>query len=119
MPLVRYFAYIGSLLLALLFIADWCFPSLNAEAARSDVDRPIIRIHSSHRWPEAVVIDTTLPTIVPPPAAVAVDTPAANPAREAFAMATELTPLVKAAEPVKVAKPRKDPAPSRRPARRL
>lgn len=67
MPLGRYFVFVGSLLLALLFLADWYFPKLVAMPARADVDRTIIRLHSAHRWPEAIVFDTSLPTIVPPP----------------------------------------------------
>lgn len=67
MPLARYFAVTGSLLLALLFLADWYFPKLVAAPARAGVDKTIIRLHSAHKWPEATVFDTSLPTIVPPP----------------------------------------------------
>lgn len=67
MPLARYFAVAGSLLLALLFLADWYFPKLVAAPARAEVDKIIIRLHSAHKWPEATVFDTSLPTIVPPP----------------------------------------------------
>jgi hypothetical protein len=68
MPLARYFAVVGSLLLTLLFLADWYFPKLVAAPATAGVDKTIIRRHSAHRWPEATVFDTTLRTIVPPPA---------------------------------------------------
>ena len=60
MPLRRYFLYIGSVLLALLFITDWYLPPSSADRARSGIDRTIIRIHSAQKWPAAVVIDTTL-----------------------------------------------------------
>jgi len=105
MPLLRYFAFVGSALLALLFIVTWYLPPPSAEAERADADRSIIRIHSQHKWPEAVVIDTTLPTIVPPPAPVVAEAPAAaaKPAREAFALATEM-PAVKPAVAVKPVK---------------
>ena len=107
MPVLRYFVYVGAVLLALLLIVDWYLPPLNAEGWRDNADRSTIRIHSQHKWPAAVVFDTTLRTIVPPaPAAVAVETPAVKPPREAFAMATEPAQLVKAAEPVKAMKPR-------------
>ena len=53
MPLVRYFTVAGSLLLALLFLADWYFPKLVAPPATAGVDKTIIRLHSAHRWPEA------------------------------------------------------------------
>ena len=106
MPVGRYFLYIGSALLALLFIADWWLPSLGSGSAPSDVDRSTIRIHSVQKWPNAVVIDTTLPTIVPPPAIAAAPAPPppARPVREAFALA-EATPEIKPAEAAKPAKP--------------
>ena len=94
MPLGRYFLYIGGVLLTLLFVADWWLPSLGSGSAPSNVDRTTIRIHSAQKWPNAVVIDTTLPTIVPPPVAMAVapaPPPPARPVREAFALA-EATP---------------------------
>jgi hypothetical protein len=105
MPIGRYFLYIGSLLLALLFLANWYFPPLRDEASGSGADRYAIRIHSVQKWPKAVVIDTTLPTIVPPPAIAAAKTPAPEPApRDAYAMATEPAPAAKPAEAVKPAK---------------
>src|SRR5271168_4324149 len=72
MPLMRYFMYVGGALLALLFIADACLPPLPvAKASRSATDLSVIRIHSDTKWPERVVFDTTRPTIMPAPAAVA------------------------------------------------
>jgi hypothetical protein len=79
MPLGRYFAFIGSMLLALLFLADWYVPQPTAMPARADVDRTVIRLHSSHKWPERIVIDTSLPTIVPPAARVAETLPVKPP----------------------------------------
>lgn len=90
MPIGRYFLYIGSVLLALLFVADWYLPP-GKEPSRTEVDRYTIRIHSAQRWPTAVTIDTTQPTIVPPPVMAAVEAP--KPAHEAYAMATEAVPL--------------------------
>jgi hypothetical protein len=109
MPIGRYFLYIGGVLLALLLIADWWLPSLaGGGSAPSDVDRTTIRIHSVQKWPNAIVIDTTLPTIVPPPVAMAAapapPPPAARPVREAFALA-EATPEIKPAEAAKQTKP--------------
>lgn len=83
MPLGRYFAFTGSILVALLFLADWYMPKTSIAPGRPDVDRSIIRIQSLHRWPEAVVFDTSLPTIVPPAAVAAV--PVEKSSREAFA----------------------------------
>jgi hypothetical protein len=93
MPLARYFVFTGSLLLSLLFLADWYLPPLAPPPARADVDRSIIRLHSGHKWPERIVIDTSLPTIVPPPAKVADNLPETSPPRvrspkEAYAQLT-------------------------------
>ena len=84
MPLGRYFTFTGAMLLALLFLADWYMPKPSIEAGRTDIDRSTIRIHSRHRWPEAIVFDTSLPTIVPPPVAIAA-APVEKPLRDAFA----------------------------------
>ncbi|MBN8990816.1 MAG: hypothetical protein J0H42_21430 [Rhizobiales bacterium] len=70
MPLGRYFAFTGCMLLALLFVADWYIPPSAARSDRVDVDRTSIRLRSSHRWPERIVIDTRLPTIVPAAATI-------------------------------------------------
>jgi hypothetical protein len=83
MPLGRYFVFVGSVLLALLFLADRYLPGQIAPSARADVDRSVIRVHSRHKWPEAVVYDTSLPTIVPPVLAASVSP--IEPIREAFA----------------------------------
>ncbi len=71
MPIGRYFLFAGSLLLALLFLADRYLPGPIAPSARADVDRSFIRINTRHKWPEAVAYDTSLPTIVPPVLAAA------------------------------------------------
>lgn len=120
MPIGRYFLFTGSLLLALLFLTDWYFQASSAEPARSDVDRATIRIHSTHKWPKAVVFDTTLPAIVPPMAVVAAEAAVAKPPREAFAMAAEPAAEVKTVEPVKPAKPRvRHARPARAPGSRV
>jgi len=85
-PLARYFFFVGSLLLAMIFVADWCFlPDSPQTFREAKVDKSIIRIKSAHKWPERIVIDTSLPTIVPPPSAVVANTPVFNQPREAFA----------------------------------
>lgn len=60
MPVARYFLWVGSVLLALLFIADACLPKLPAGRA-TDTPRPVIRISSERKWPERVVFDTNAP----------------------------------------------------------
>ena len=65
MPVVRYFLFVGGALLALLFIADACFPKLpavdDASTAAGDAvsDLSVIRIHSDRKWPERVEFDTS------------------------------------------------------------
>jgi hypothetical protein len=74
MPIGRYIAWVGASLLVLLFVANWFFPQSLAEPAGDEVNRPVIRIASIQQPPERIVIDTNLPTIVPPlaPAADAI-----------------------------------------------
>jgi hypothetical protein len=119
MPLARYFAYIGSVLLALLFLLNWYLPPPPGGAARADVDRSTIRLQSSHKWPTAVVFDTNQPTIVPPPVAVTEQAPPAKSPLDALAMVQpeEPSPVVAAAPAaapkrvVRRAKVRRPPAP--------
>lgn len=67
MPIVRYIAFVGTSLLALLLVANWFLPEPPPEPAHEAIDKPIIRIASVVHPPERVVIDTNQPTIVPPP----------------------------------------------------
>ena len=72
MPLARYFLYVGGVLLTLVFILDACLTRLPVRES-AHVNSPIIRIHSDRKWPERIVFDTTLPTIVAAQAAIAED----------------------------------------------
>ncbi len=94
MSLARYFFFVGGVLLALLFISDAFLPKLRvADSAYTDL--PAIRIHSNRKWPERVVYDTSLPTIIPaqvantdasvPPPEAVTDVSAKAQVREAFA----------------------------------
>ena len=95
MPLARYFLYVGGVLLTLVFTLDACLTKLPV-MERVHVNSPIIRIHSERKWPERIVFDTALPTIVPAPTALVEDrvagpAPAADASvkereREAFAL---------------------------------
>ena len=67
MPIVRFITWVGASLLALLFVADWCLPKPLQEPAGDAIDKPVIRIASVQQPPERIVIDTSQPTIVPPP----------------------------------------------------
>jgi hypothetical protein len=70
MPVGRYIAWVGTSLLALLFMADWCLPKSLPEPSGDAINRPVIRIASIQRPPERIIIDTNQPTIVPPPTLV-------------------------------------------------
>jgi hypothetical protein len=68
MPLLRYFGWVGSFLLAALFAASWWFSGNVADAPppRAPLSESIhIRIHSEHKWPERVVFDTTHARLAP------------------------------------------------------
>ncbi|WP_143198625.1 hypothetical protein [Bradyrhizobium sp. AS23.2] len=70
MPLIRYFSLVGSALVLLLIGLGWCFPQPVREPLGSTDNGPVIRIASAERFPERVIIDTSLPTTVPPPSMV-------------------------------------------------
>ena len=77
MPVARYFLFVGGVLLALLFFADAYVPKAAvAENVGTPVDRSVVRIHSDQKWPERIVFDTSLPTIVPAPVVANITTPA-------------------------------------------
>jgi hypothetical protein len=66
MPVLRYFVSVGGALLALLFICNAVFPQVPLPATlNSGSDLPAVRIRSERKWPERVVIDTTVPTVAP------------------------------------------------------
>jgi hypothetical protein len=67
MPIGRYIAWVGASLLVLLLVANWLLPQPLAEPTVVETNRPVIRIASMQQPPERIVIDTSLPTIVPPP----------------------------------------------------
>jgi hypothetical protein len=68
MPVARYFLFVGGVLLALLLLISAVVPKppVEQERVEASTDKPIIRIQSDRKWPERVVYDTSLPTIVPP-----------------------------------------------------
>ena len=69
MPVLRYFIFVGGALLALLFAADAYAPAQPVAAKADSVvatENPTLRIRSDRKWPQAIVFDTTQPTLVPP-----------------------------------------------------
>ena len=127
MPVARYFFYVGGVLLALLFAVDAYVPKepvVSSVAAATTSENPTLRIRSDRKWPERVVYDTSLPTIVPPPpaqieAAAAVPQPAADMSakarvRESFAQfrpADDPKPAAKPHPKRKIATTRAAPPP--------
>jgi hypothetical protein len=86
MPLLRYFLYVGGVLLALLFVVTAYLPEMPT-ADSSGPHLPVIHLYADHRGPESLVYDTSAPMISRAPAASAV---AGSPAqgaevRDAFA----------------------------------
>jgi hypothetical protein len=86
----RYFLFVGGVLLALLLAIDAFVPqeTVVASQAAPSVDKTVVRIRSDQKLPERVVYDTSLPTIVPPPAVTAqVTAPVVAPSAAADATA--------------------------------
>jgi hypothetical protein len=101
-PIGRYIAFVGSLLLAILFIADWYLPMApNQNVTSREADQPIIRIKSDQKLPERIVFDTSTPTIVPQKPPVVADAPVTNPPREALALLTQVPAVSKTPMPVR------------------
>ena len=65
MLLVRFFVVVGTGLVLLLIGLGWCFPQPAEEPLANNSNGPNIRIASAEQLPERVLIDTSLPTIVP------------------------------------------------------
>jgi hypothetical protein len=104
MPVARYFLYVGGVLLALLFLFDATQPKLpvadRTQAAVIDMPVPGLRIQSDRKWPEKIVFDTSLPTIVPAPVVqAAMAAPAAPPVAEMSAKSRVRESFAQFAEP--------------------
>jgi hypothetical protein len=94
MPVVQYFGWAGSFLLATLLAANWCLPAPMAPHAAAPLDQKIrIRIHTDHKWPERVVFDTAGAMVVAQEAGVATGIGGSKPA-----VATEREPFDALAE---------------------
>jgi hypothetical protein len=95
MPIVRYITWVGTSLLALLFVANWFLPESSPEPAHEGIERPVIRIASVQQPPERIVIDTSQPTIVPPPTLLEDTEPdQPSPHLESYASATSPATVV-------------------------
>jgi hypothetical protein len=94
MPVGRYIAWVGTSLLALLLVADWYLPKSLPESVGGVINRPVIRIASVQQPPERVVIDTSQPTIVPPPTLVVNAAPSEPSPLQSYASAAPPTTVV-------------------------
>jgi hypothetical protein len=62
MPLLRYFVFVGGALLALLFVCNAVLPQVPLPPTlHSGSDMPAVRIRSERKWPERIVMDTSVP----------------------------------------------------------
>jgi hypothetical protein len=93
-----------------LFLLNEVLPQLPVaeRVAESGSNKSVIRINSDRKWPERVVFDTNMPTIVPPIAPVlvakaeaAVPAPAAEAAVSAQARGLQAFAQLKPSEPRK------------------
>lgn len=75
MPIARFFVFVGGALLALLLAVDWYVADGVAGSSTLPVEYApalpqagefSIRIHSDHKWPEKLLLDTELPRLSPP-----------------------------------------------------
>jgi hypothetical protein len=95
MPIARYMVWVGTSLLALLFVANWFLPESLPEPAHEAIEKPVIRIASIQQPPERVVIDTSQPTIIPPPTLFGDAVPdQPSPLLESYAKATSPATVV-------------------------
>ena len=120
MPIIRYFVFVGGLLLALLFAADRYLPAPVGRTDPADPDRTIIRISSERSLPEKIVFDTRprtdLPNIVQ---ADAVPEEPQEQVRQAMAaMPAAPSPGVKKESPARLAQTRPHPKRSVKPSMR-
>jgi len=114
MPILRYFVFVGLCLTAAMLVLNARLPQTRSVSVASDssshssFDRSVIRIAGTDKKTEPVVIDTSLPTIVPPMATVQASAPQAINigVREARAEVPKIEP-VEAPKKKKVAAHRK------------
>ena len=122
MPVLRYFLFVGGSLLVLLFAIDAFVPKepvVTAADASTPTDNPTLRIRSDRKWPERIVFDTSVPTIVPPvqTAATEVSPPPPTAANE-FTAKARVRESFAQFKPADESKPEAKPQPKRKIARR-
>lgn len=110
MLVLRYFMYVGGVLLALLLLCAAVLPkpTVDDNTVASASDAPGIRIHSQQKWPERIVLDTNAQMPAPPAKVAQTALPAGSDAaaakagvREAFAQLPAEQPKEQAVTDVK------------------
>jgi hypothetical protein len=104
MPLLRYFVGVGACLAAIMLLLNVLIPSAEvapnmatADSGGSTFDRTTIRISATPNTMQPVVIDTSLPTIIPVQRTIvqANASPVSKKVRDAYAQVPKIEPAVK------------------------
>jgi len=122
-PLGRYFLWVGGVLLAMIFVVGWVWPSAapapvqeastgastSAQMPTDPTNSMILRIQSARKLPDKIVFDTSAPAVVPlpaPPMIAAAEAPPAPVAAAPLEARAEMKPSAAAppAPPKRVAK---------------
>src|SRR5947209_19994455 len=95
MPLIRYFLFATSFIVALLSALDHDLPPPEVRSAGPDIDRSIIRVHSARALPEKIVFDTNAHIAASVSSPLLAGEPSNHAARDALAMAEAARPEAK------------------------
>lgn len=113
MPVLRYFVVVGACLAAIMILLNGLIPTAavapNATSGDSDrttLDKTTIRITGTKTTTQPVVIDTSLPTIIPVQRTIvqADASPVGTKVRDAYAQVPKIEPAVKPKKKVVVAR---------------
>ena len=117
MPVLRYFLFVGGALLALLFAVDAVVPKeplVTAAEANATTENPALRIRSDRKWPDRIVFDTSLPTIVPPAQTAATEVSPPPTAAGEFTAKARVRESFAQFRPADESKPEAKPQPKRK-----
>jgi hypothetical protein len=122
MPVLRYFLFVGGALLALLFAVDAVVPKeplvtaaeASATSESATTENPGLRIRSDRKWPERIVFDTSMPTIVPPAQTAATEVSPPPTAAGEFTAKARVRESFAQFRPADESKPEAKPQPKRK-----
>lgn len=86
-----------------------------AVTERTAVERPAIRIHSDRKWPERVILDTTLPVVAAETSAPSITEPAPRAPAELPVVRAETTAVANALAMVRADSPPREAIQHKRP----